>query len=160
MGLGAAGGTYALLSANMNVEGSGVTITAGSFDLSIGGGSPAANISPSTPSARAFTVTSVGDVPSTLSARITATTSTAITGNTEVRITPVADAAACVVGRQGISQPFLNLSGYTSPPLGALAAGETRTFCLEVRLKAETPVSQSGQGVAFTLTVTGTQRAG
>lgn len=159
LGLGAAGGTYALLSASAST--SNVTITAGSFGLRIGGESPSATVTLADPTARAFTVTSVGErIDSNLSVQVAATNSAAIIANTEMRITAVESAAACVPGRSGIAQPFAALAGYSVPSLGELGAEQTRTFCLEVRLKPQTPVSQSGQSVDFTITVSGTQRAG
>lgn len=158
LGLTAAGGTYALLSAN--AQGPGATITAGSFDIRVNNQASAVLqpvvVTPNTPAVRPFTVSSAGDVPSVLSAQIVATSSQAITTNTQARITPVANAAACVVGLGGA---LADLNGYTLPTLDRLTQTQTKTYCLEVRLKPGTPVAQSGQGVAFRLTVTGTQEA-
>ncbi len=158
VGLSCAGGTYALLSATEEVP--EATITAGTLDLRVNGSSSAAlgtwTVTPTTPVARAFTVSSASDVPSTLSASARATTSQAIIGNTQLRITPVASAAACTVGLSG---PLGDVNGYSVSSLGRLAETQTRTFCLEVRLKAGTPVTQSGQGVGFALEVTATQEA-
>ncbi|NUL49315.1 hypothetical protein F7P69_29570 [Cellulosimicrobium funkei] len=138
-----------------------MTITASTFDLQVNGAASAGlgtwDVNPATPVARAFTVTSVGSVPSTVTAQVTASTSQAITTNTQVRITPVTNAAACTVGLSG---PLAALDGYTAPSLGTLAAGQTRTFCLEVRLNPDTPVTQSGQGVGMTVDMTATQEEG
>lgn len=152
LGLGAAGGTYALLSAS--AETPEATLTAGSFDLRIGGESPSATVTPASPVLRTFTVTSVGDVPSALSVRIAATSTQAITANTQVRISPLATGATCTVGLSG---QIADLDGYTNPSLGRLEAGGTRSFCLELRLKPGTPATQSGQGVAFSIRVDGSQ---
>jgi predicted ribosomally synthesized peptide with SipW-like signal peptide len=157
VGLSGAAGTYALLSDR--AETPRATVSAGTFDILVNGQrtSPLGtwNLTPATPAVRSFTVTATGDVPSTLSARITATTSQGITASTQARVTPVASAAACTVGLGGT---LADLNGY-SAPLGDLARGQTRTFCLETRLKDGTPVTQSGQGLSFTLTMTATQRA-
>lgn len=156
LGLAGAGGTYALLSAR--AETSSATITAGTLDLRIDGQASAAlgnlPVSPAAPVVRAFTVTSVGDVPSTLRGSVTATTAQQITSSAQVRITPVASAAACAPGLAGALAP---LSNYSAPNLGRIAAGAQRTFCLEVRLAANTPVAQSGQSIGFTLDITTTQ---
>ncbi|GGE97841.1 hypothetical protein GCM10011313_21100 [Mycetocola zhadangensis] len=159
LGLASAGGTYALL--NASVQTPAVTVTAGTFELRVNGAASSAlgtwaAVTPATPVARSFTVTSVGDVPSVLNARIATTTSTAITANTQARLTPVANAAACAVGLGG---PLADLSGYTLGSLDRLAAGQTKTYCLEVRLRPATPTTQSGQGVGFTLTIGADQEA-
>lgn len=159
LGVAGAGGTYALLSST--AETPEVTLTAGTLDLQVNGATTAAlgtwNVTPATPVARSFTVSSTGDIPATLSAGVRATTSQAITANTQVRITPVTTAAACTVGLSG---PLAALDGYSAPSLGSLTPGQTRTFCLELRLNPNTPVAQSGQGVGMTVDITATQMEG
>ncbi|WP_413317399.1 hypothetical protein AA0Z99_11255 [Agrococcus sp. 1P02AA] len=158
LGIAGAGGTYALLSAR--AETAGATVTAGTLDLRVDGQAAAAlgtlPVTPATPVARAFTVTSIGDVPSRLSASVSATTAQEITANAQVRITPVTSAAACA---PGLSGPLAALNGYAAPSLGRIEAGAQRTFCLEVRLNPGTPVAQSGQGIGFTMNITATQEA-
>ncbi len=156
VGVGGAGGTYALLSVTTQTP--GATLTAGTLGLQLNGASSAAlgafAVSPNTPVAKALSVKNTGDVPATLRAEIAAT-STAITSYARARITPVASAAACEAGLSG-SQKTLN--GYDEPLSGgSLAAGATRWYCFEVALATSTPATVSGQGLTFTVTVRGTQ---
>lgn len=156
LGVAGAGGTYALLSAR--TETAPVTLTAGTMHLQVQGAVTADlgtwTLTPATPQARAFTVGLSGDVPGSLSARLAATTTPAILANTQARLTPVGSAAACTVGLGG---PLADLNGYTRVGFDTLVAGQVKTYCLELRLKAGTPVAQSGQGVSFTVTLDATQ---
>lgn len=74
----------------------------------------------------------------------------------QARITPVANAAACTTGLTGTRQ---DLAAYSQSTLDTMVKATTQTYCLELSLKAGTPVSQSGQGLSFTMTMTGTQKA-
>lgn len=156
VGVGGAGGTYALLS--VTAPFSGATLTAGTLGMQLNGASSASlgafAVSPNTPVAKPFSVAITGDVPATLRAEIAAS-STSITSYARARITPVAGAAACEAGLGG-SQKALN--GYDEPLSGgSLAAGATRWYCFEVALATGTPATVSGQGLTFTVTVRGTQ---
>ena len=157
-GLAAAGGTYAFLNAGANMP--GAKISAGTLDLQINGKAADAlgawNLTPAAPQAKSFTITNVGDVDVTLSAAATIDVTSAIAANVQARITPVANAAACTVGLTGTRQ---DLAAYSQSALDAMVKSTTQTYCLELSLKAGTPVSQSGQGLSFTMTMTGTQKA-
>lgn len=158
LGIAGAAGTTALLNARAPLE--GATITAGTMDLNINGAAVATlgtwQVTPAAPQARSFTVTNVSTVPVDLGASIATTSSTAITADTTARLTRLSGAATCTTGLAGTSGP---LPGYAATGLGTLAAGQSATLCLEVGLRADTPVERSGQAAAFTLTVTSTQRA-
>ncbi|WP_427870190.1 hypothetical protein [Leucobacter luti] len=165
LGLGAAGGTYALL--NARAELGGATISAGTAELRIDGAASASladlSVGPGAPAARAVTVSNTGHVTLDLSARATPTAAPAILANTQIRLTPVSSAAQCVPGRPGPAPA--PLSGYTKSGIGALAptgpaSSGTTVLCLELSLRDGTPVEQSGQQVPFTLTIEGVQRAG
>ncbi|WP_052460667.1 SipW-dependent-type signal peptide-containing protein [Microbacterium gorillae] len=159
LGLSAAGGTYALLSDRATVP--GATITAGRADLQVNGAASAGlgtwDLTPATPRAKSFTVSNTDDVPLQVSARAIVTSATAIAANTRARLTPVPSGSACTTGLSGALGA---LSGYAVAPLETIAAGATRTYCLELVLLPSTPVGQSGQGVSFTLTLDGTQVGG
>ncbi|MFT3970353.1 MAG: hypothetical protein QM695_08735 [Micropruina sp.] len=156
VGVGGAGGTYALLS--VTTPFSGATLTAGTLGLQLNGASSASldafAVSPNTPVAKPFSVTITGDVPATLRADITAD-STSITSYARARITRVTDTTACAInltGSQGALQGYSETLGG-----GSLAAGATRWYCFEVALATNTPATVSGEGLTFTVTITGTQ---
>ena len=164
LGLGAAGGTYALL--NARAELGGATISSGTAELRVDGAASARldalTVGPGAPAARAVTVSNTGDVTLDLTARATPTASPAILANTQIRVTPVSFAAECVPGRPGAAPA--PLSGYSVAGLGALAPKKTGSqgsamLCLELSLRDGTPVEQAGQEVPFTLTIEGVQRA-
>lgn len=158
LGMAGAGGTYAFLSAQQATE--QVVVTAGDLSLQINGAVSADlgswQITPATPAARAFAVSSVseGRLTSRLVAVVTPTSGSAIIANTQLRITPVPNEAACTVGLAG---PLADITGYRVTDPALLNAGETRYYCVEARLKAGTPASQSGQSVPFTVNLTTTQ---
>lgn len=157
LGLGAAGGTLALLSAERTIP--GATITAGSLGLSVNGGSTATiggySISPGSPHARTFTVTNTGTVPVEIGATISVTSTDPIQDNMRARVTAVADSAECTPDLRGTRG---DLNGYTVSEVAEIPSGQTATVCLELALDDATPLSQAGQSAAFTLTVNGTQK--
>jgi hypothetical protein len=114
-------------------------------------------VAPSTPIAKSFTVTNTGNAATDVLAQIATTTNPTLASYATARVTPVANAAACVVGLSGAQGP---LNGYTSPAaLSTVAVGATQTLCLEVGLLANTPSSVSGQSLNFTLNINGAQHA-
>lgn len=158
-GLSGAGFSYAFLTSTANAP--GATLTAGTLTLRINGSSSASlgtfAVSPSSPAARAFSVANTGDAPAAIAAEIKAATNPPITSYARARITPVATSAACAAGLGGPQGP---LNGYSAAlGGGALAAGATRWYCLEVALTAGTPATVSGQGLDFDVTLDGTQSA-
>lgn len=156
IGVSGAGGTYAWLTASATAP--GATVQAGTLTLQINGAASAAlgtwEATPNTPQVKSFTITNTGNAPASLTGAIAATTTPALTPYATARLTNVANPAACVPGLGG-AQGALN--GYTTAAFDTIAAGTTRTYCLEVGLAAGTPVSVSGQSLNFSLTVTGTQ---
>lgn len=159
IGLSGAGATYALLSASVTAQ--GATVQSGTLTLLVNGSSSAAlgnwAVAPSTPIAKAFTVTNTGDAAADLVAQTATTTNPSLASYATARVTPVANSGACTVGLAGTQGP---LNGYTSPAaLSTIAAGATQTFCLEVGLVANAPGSVSGQSLNFTLNINGTQNA-
>ncbi|MGC3956102.1 MAG: hypothetical protein QM804_17980 [Propionicimonas sp.] len=157
VGLSGAGATYAFLSSTANAP--GASVTAGTLTLQVNGASSAAlgdfAVSPATAVAKAFRVTNTGDAPATLAAGIAASSTPQIASRTRARITQVANAAACTTGLGGTQQALPSYAEALGG--GPLAASASRWYCLEVALVANTPVSTSGQGLDFTITVTGTQ---
>lgn len=158
LGLSGAGGTYAWLSASGSTP--GATVRSGTLALLINSSSSAVLgnwvVAPTKPVAKSFTVTNTGDAPAVLAAKITATTTPAITANATARVTPVANSAACVPGLSGAAGA---LNGFTNTAgLGAVAAKATVTMCLEIGLATNTPLSVNGQTLNFTLNISGTQK--
>lgn len=159
VGLSGAGFSYAFLTSTANAP--GATLTAGTLALRINGSSSASlgafAVSPGTPAVRAFSVANTGDAPATIAAEIAAATNPPLTSYARARITPVANSEACAAGLGGTQAP---LDGYAAAlGGGALAAGATRWYCLEVALAAGTPATVSGQGLDFGVTLDGTQSA-
>lgn len=157
LGVAGAGGTYALLMAEVQTP--AATITAGNLELAVRGTSGnnlgTWALTPATPVARAFTVASTGDVSATVSAKIAVTAAQPIATHTNARITRVAQASDC---RTGLSGPQRALSGYEFAEAGhVLPAGQSATYCLELSLGTDTPAALSGQGVGFSLTINATQ---
>ncbi len=159
LGLGGAGGTYALI--NSTSTASGGTIQAGTMILQINNSSSAAlgnsPVTPNSPATKAFSVTNTSSVGADITGSVTTTETATLLGYATARITPVANQASCSAGLSGTQGA---LSGYkTSTSFSSLAAGETRWFCLELGLKAGTSGSVSGQTLNFTLTIDGAQNA-
>ena len=159
LGIGTAGGTYALL--NVRADLRGATLTAGSAGLRLNDAASAdlgtVTVAPATPATLAAKVTNVGGVRLRLSAHTSATSSPGILPHTQVRLTPVANAAACAPGLGATPAP---LSTFTTQDFATLAPGASRWVCLEVSLRSGTPSDLAGQQVPFTLTVSGVQREG
>lgn len=159
LGLAGAGGTYALLQDTTSMP--GATVQAGTLDLRINGQASAAlgswELSPAAGQVRTFTVTNTGNVAANLSASAAITSQQAIGTHTQARLTPVTSVAQCRTGLAG-SQGALN--GYSVAALDTIAAGQTKTYCLELSLASNTPVTLAGQGVSFSLTVNAAQREG
>lgn len=157
LGLAAAGGTLALLSSSQTVP--GATVTAGSLDLTVNGASTASlggrSVLPGVPQVFPITVANTGTTPTALTTTITVTSAAAINDRLKARVTPVADAAACVPGLAGAQGA---LSGHTAAELASLTAGGSTVVCLEIALDEATPISLSGQSASFTATVTATQK--
>ncbi|MCI9889405.1 hypothetical protein JT358_13190 [Micrococcales bacterium 31B] len=158
LGVGLAGGTRAYLTVRANIA--NATITAGSLNLLVNNAENVTlateSLAPLKPYVVPLTISNVGTTGANLRATSVATSTTAITANATMRITPVATPAQCVAGLAG---PQFALGAY-SQPLGVLAGGASGVYCVEVGLLASTPTSQSGQGVNFTITFAGDQAAG
>ncbi len=157
LGLGAAGGTYALFNAQAVMP--GATVSSGTMDLLVNGASSASlgawNVSPARAQSQAFTVTNRSTVPVDVSASAITTSASAISADTVASLAAVTGSAACTTGSVGARVP---LNGYTRDRFVRLAAGETATLCLDIGLRAGTPASRSGQSAPFTLTLTSYQR--
>ena len=159
LGLGAAGTSYALLNAKQGMP--GATVAAGTAELRIENSS-AALLSdfaptPATPAVQAVSVSNVGQVTLALSGRSTASTKPALVSNALLRVTPVSAKSACVPGLAG---PQSTLDGYANAGLGSVAPATARILCVEVALRAGTPVEQSGQQFGFEFVVSGAQAGG
>ncbi|RKW69409.1 hypothetical protein [Galactobacter caseinivorans] len=157
VGISAAGGSYALLNAGTRLP--GATVQAGSMDLRVNGAGTAGlgsvSLTPGTSRAVAFQVSNLGDVAATLGASMSAASSQAINDYTFARLTPVASAGACTTGLGGTRA---KIDGYTAANLDALAAGQSKFYCVEFSLDPATPASQSGQGVSVTIKLTTQQK--
>lgn len=157
LGLAGAGGTQALLQDKAVVP--GATITAGTLDLRINGESSPTigswDLSPTAPQAHAFTVTNIGDVAASLSAKAAITTRQTIGAHTEARLTPVSGSGQCRAGLHGTRGA---LDGYTVTALDTIPAGQTKTYCLELSLQRDIPGELAGQGVSFSLIVDAAQK--
>lgn len=158
LGLAAAGGTLAALTASQTV--SGATITAGTLDLTVNGAQTATldaySVTPGTPESFPFTIANTGTTAVELSTTISVTSVEAISDYTTARVTPVSNAGSCVPGLTGTPG---SLHGFAAPDFASLAAGESLVVCLEIALDDETPVSLSGQSATFVSTVTAIQKA-
>ncbi|QIM16800.1 hypothetical protein G7067_10950 [Leucobacter insecticola] len=159
LGLSSVGGTYAWL--NASAPAPGATVQAGSFGLEINGAVSTSLgswvPSPETPAVRAFNVSNTGDAPALLEAQVSRNTEEHLFDYALATLTPVAGAEACEAGL-GVPSP---LPEFTTPASWfSLPVGETRWFCLEIGLRADTPYSVNGDSVQFKLTVRGDQDAG
>jgi len=150
------GGTYAFLVDVAEVP--GATVRAGSLDVLIDGQKAVAwsgagwALAPNAPVAREFTVSNVGDAPSTVTAAFASTG--ALAGHARVRIAPLTGSATCtaatVGGIEGPITAFPNTGDNLAP-------NATARYCLVVSL-VDAPIALAGQSLGFTLTVTATQR--
>ena len=159
LGVASAGVTTAFLTASASAPGG--TITAGTLELQINGAPSAAlgawEPTPNTPAVKSFTITNIGDATADLSAAIAVTApAPALTSHVTARLTPVANAAACVAGLAGTQAP---IRGYAATNVASVAAGASRVFCLEMAITPGAPSTVAGQSLAFTMTVSGLQSA-
>ncbi|UJP10264.1 hypothetical protein L2X99_00635 [Microbacterium sp. KUDC0406] len=156
IGASGAGVTYAYLNASAPMN--GATVRAGALAIQINGSASAdlgaKKVSPAAPAAWAFTVANTGDAPTALSAKITAPTGPAYAGSARAVLAPVADSASC---KTTVTGPQAALNGYTLPTMGALAPGQTRSYCLVVSLPAGTSANGSGSSLDFVVTVDAAQ---
>ncbi|WP_141396672.1 hypothetical protein [Microbacterium gorillae] len=161
LGLGAAGGTYAMLTATADIGGQSA-ITAGTAALTINGTASGATLAavapaPATPKRVAFQVSNTGDVALALSSTIAVTApAPAIVGVTRAIVAPVADAAACAAGPAGTPAA---INGHTVPTLATLPAGATAWYCLEVSIAPGSSAALAGQDLTYRLTIDGRQTA-
>lgn len=155
----AAGGSYAYLNAVSPVGQSGAAVQAGTSSLTLQavGGSEGTNIvMPSTVWNRMLpgdivgqtvTVRNTGDTPLALSARISTASAWELRAQTGACPVTVVSGAA--------------LTTSSSPAIGtSLAAGGTRTLCIQAVLPASAPATAQGTTPGTVLTIDGTQVAG
>ncbi|WP_427870194.1 hypothetical protein [Leucobacter luti] len=159
LGIGTAGGTYALLQTRAELR--GASLTAGTAELRLNDAVSAelgpVVLSPAAPATQAVKVTNIGSVRLRLSGHTSAASSTGILPYVQARLTPVANAASCTAGLGTAPAP---LSSFAAQNFAELAPGASRWACLEVALRPGTPADLAGQQVPFTLTISGVQHAG
>lgn len=162
LGMGAAQGTYALLSTSVNTK--QATVKSGTFALRVDSATwPATaplgvftNVAPTAPVAKSFVVTNTGSAAMDLTASITTTAGAGLRDYVTVSVRPVNTAADCTAG----TRPTAPFTTFTNVPSGSLAAGASQRYCLAVWLATNTPASLSGTGIgAFTLTFDARQKA-
>ncbi|QIK63861.1 hypothetical protein G7068_12150 [Leucobacter viscericola] len=157
LGLGAAGGTLAMLSSSQTVP--GATITAGSLGLTVNDQASVAlapySVLPGSPQAQAFKVTNTGTVPAELNTKIAVTSSALIKDSMRARVTAVPDAASCAPGLAGTQD---KLHGHTASAVALVDGGGSAVLCLELALDDTASQSSQVQTALFTLTVNGTQK--
>lgn len=162
LGVGAAQGTYALLSSTTAVP--SATVRSGTAGLQINGvtwptvaliGAMNA-LAPTRPTAKAFEVKNTGNVSLDLVASITTSAGAGLKDYLTVRLSPVASAAACTT----TTRPTTAFTAFTNVGVGSVSTGASQWYCLEVWLSASTPSALSGTSIsAFTLTLDAKQRS-
>lgn len=157
VGVGAAGGTFALLTANAQLP--GATVRAGTLTLKINDGDQAAlgawNLGPTVAQAKPFTITNTGTVATSINASGVVTSTTPLGAHVNARLTALNAGESCAPGLGG---SLKDLPGFAVTGVTSLPAGATADFCLELTLDTNTPGQYSGQSVDFAITITGVQR--
>lgn len=160
LGVSAAGGTYAFLTATSELGGAS-RITSGTTGLLIDGTAsrafPAVAPAPAVPARIPFRVSNSGDAPLSLASTLTVTTAPApgIVAATRAALAPVASEAACTSAGPGVaSGPF---DAHRVGSLGTLAVGGQQWMCLEASIATGTPATTAGQSFDFRLTIDGQQ---
>lgn len=158
LGIAGAGGTLAYLNASVAVP--GATVSAGTLTLRINGAASVAlgtwNPTPNAADAKAFMVSSTGDVPSQITSDINVTSTQALRNYVRLRVVQVANATACTSSLTGGTSGQI-----TSFPAGALTSldpNETQWLCAIVSLDSPVPIARAGESVAFSMTLTATQQ--
>lgn len=157
--LAGVGGTAAYLNASATVP--GAKVSAGTLVLQINGATTAAlgswTPTPSTPQARALTITNAGDVPASVASQVTVTgTTLSLSTYTQLRLVTVVSAAACTSSVTGGASGAI--TAFPTTAVAHLDAGETKTLCAIVSLSSTAPIGSAGGTVSFTTTMTATQQ--
>ncbi len=153
------GGTYALWSDAETVTPG--AITSGSMTLMID--KPAlntgawSNLLPGESATETFVVTNAGTVAASLSASLTvAAPVPEIASHMTLRLTHLSEGELCKPGRTGGMETVLTSTGAVA--IAEMPANTPMTFCAEVRLNADAPITVQGQTASFAINLTATQR--